>query len=708
MAPVSAVAAAATQKQARRSVARIIPAIPHRFSRPPAPARPITPDESTTAAVAQSEPQPTAEKEPDERAATPVQTPLTPDSKTSAVDNGHVDESALASSPARSGDDHVEVEAVDVPGLSPSYYDSAAWQEQILTLQSAHVAVLQQQDIVNETPSVPQLELETAGVNGSRPQPSVPTELPPEFYPSEKPASRTPSVEGIDTPFRSLSTNLPIHRIQPSVEGLVFGGATQESPAIPSTPQEMESDVLGQQQNFARPLPGFAPHLAPQFFPGHTHHPSDPTAASWLYPAYTMAPPPETMYNGHDYHTTAIPAVAPAYHAPYQGQFSPPGASLVMNGATRSHSQSPNKSQFGEEPQAIPFVNGNASHHHESSHDGYDISKHMFSLFGNPEFTDYILHIRSPDTLLLNLPVHAALVSRSPVILDALRRSAPPGYRSKDSRRLLDVLTNDRFVTPESLHEALKILYGAPLLPVQSFLYGLGPYDSGDQGHTLNEARKRMSQAISYAAAGNVLQIPEMQICGMRIAKALLRWDTLDQVFQFGFEAGNVALLLDAALEFIAYSFPMDFSLYTLAPEMRHHPRLPTLVDSKHTTHNPRLSKIRFGDAPPEDDLMPSPIAQVLSSVLLSLPLPLLDRLFSHPAAANLIGWSGLVQVMRDVIEERESRRLKTSKGQLKPSSNGTVPGILLENLQREERVEPAPGRPSGYKLTAKRLADHA
>jgi len=722
MAPVSADSAAASQRHARRSVARIIPAIPHRFSRPPAAARPITPDESTTAAAtkADPEPHPTPEKKPEERAATPVQAPLTPDSN--AVGNGRVDESALANSPARSADDHVEMEveaeAADTSGSSSPQHASEG--KSLTTTQAAAEASEPEHTLGEENSSVPQGEPKTTTVNGNPPRPTAPAELPPEFYPRERPASKTPSVGKADVPFFAPSATLPTHRPQPSVEGLVFGGALQDSPAVPSTPQEFEPDMRGQQQNFARPPPGFAPHLAPQFFPGHTHHPSDPSAAPWLYPAYTMAPPPESMYNGHDYHSASIPAVAPVYHPSLQAQFSPQGAPLVLNGTTTSHSQSPNKSHFGEEPQAISYASGTASRPQESSHEGYDIAKHLSDLFGNPEFSDYILHIRSSDTMLLTLPVHAALVSRSPVILEALRRSAPSGYRTKDSRRVVDILTHDRFVSSESLHEALKILYAAPLLPVQSFLYGLGPYDGGsDQGYTFNEARKRMVQAISYAAAGILLQIPEMQACGMQIAKALLRWDTLDQAFHFGLEAGKTSVqssavganspitLLDDALEFIAYNLPIDFSLYTLAPEMRHHPRLPTPVESKQPTHNPRLSKIRFGDAPPEDDKLPSHIAQVLSTVLLSLPLSLLDRLFNHPAAANQVGWSGLAKIMRDVVEERERRRQRVSKGQLRSSPDGTVPKVLLENLQREERVESAPERPSGYKLSATRSVGH-
>lgn len=399
----------------------------------------------------------------------------------------------------------------------------------------------------------------------------------------------------------------------------------------------------------------------------------------------------------------------------------------------RSHSQSPNKSQYGEggpnsqvdeEPPNAMYTNGISSAQRNTSHDRHELSKHIFNQFGNPEFTDYILHIRSPDGILWSMPVHAAIVCRSPVIYEAFRHSAPPPFQTKDTRRLAEVITDDIFITPESLNEAVKILYAAPLLPAEAFLYNLSPYDADhDQGYASIEARKRMGQAISYTAAGRVLQIPEMQDCGLRIVKSLLRWDTLEIALHFGFSANKTTVqpngfgnenraldtyavpLLDDTLEFIAYNFPPDFAFYSIASELRQTPRLPAVVESKQPSHNPRLSKIRFGDAPPEDEMKPSPVTQLLSSILLSVPLAVLDRLFSHPAAANQVGWSGLVRILRDVIEEREKRRQKVLKSMAKPLET-SMSRSLLENLYREERVEPATERPSGFKPVAIRLSD--
>lgn len=590
-----------------------------------------------------------------------------------------------------------------------------------------------------ELAATPQPEPAISASNGNRPKSTVRSALPPEFHPREKPAKQTFIAETTEVASHPTSAHVPLHRPQVSVEGLVFGGIAQESPAMPSTPQDFDHSVRAMQQGFAPPPPpppGLAPsHLAPQFYPGHSHHPSEPSA-SWPHPPYSMALPPDAIYaNGKEFHSPAFPpASGGPFQHPFAAPFSPQGGPVSANGVgLRSHSQSPNKSQYGEggpnsqvdeEPPNAMYTNGISSAQRNTSHDRHELSKHIFNQFGNPEFTDYILHIRSPDGILWSMPVHAAIVCRSPVIYEAFRHSAPPPFQTKDTRRLAEVITDDIFITPESLNEAVKILYAAPLLPAEAFLYNLSPYDADhDQGYASIEARKRMGQAISYTAAGRVLQIPEMQDCGLRIVKSLLRWDTLEIALHFGFSANKTTVqpngfgnenraldtyavpLLDDTLEFIAYNFPPDFAFYSIASELRQTPRLPAVVESKQPSHNPRLSKIRFGDAPPEDEMKPSPVTQLLSSILLSVPLAVLDRLFSHPAAANQVGWSGLVRILRDVIEEREKRRQKVLKSMAKPLET-SMSRSLLENLYREERVEPATERPSGFKPVAIRLSD--
>lgn len=109
MAPVSA----------RRAVPRIVPAIPHRLSRAPPPARPITPEESNKGTVAQQEPDP-APKTAEERQSDgpPEEHLLTPDSRASVAGKSAAGAPALVHSPPSSQVDAQETPA-DAPGTLP-------------------------------------------------------------------------------------------------------------------------------------------------------------------------------------------------------------------------------------------------------------------------------------------------------------------------------------------------------------------------------------------------------------------------------------------------------------------------------------------------------------------------------------------------------------------------------------------------------------
>lgn len=116
MAPPVADTAPSAQRQARRPLSRIVPAIPHRLSRSrniPS-ARPITPEESNKGTVVQNEPepQPVVEEATKEQLPLPstVETPMTPDSRASIGDKSEVETTVLAASPAKSAEDHVEVD----------------------------------------------------------------------------------------------------------------------------------------------------------------------------------------------------------------------------------------------------------------------------------------------------------------------------------------------------------------------------------------------------------------------------------------------------------------------------------------------------------------------------------------------------------------------------------------------------------------------
>lgn len=709
MAQVSAAAARPVQQQqqqARRPVSRIVPAIPLRLSRRAPAAKPAVVQQSHKDPVTskqEAEPvaqQPAVEEskaeEPPAQPAQPTQPsePLVALETKDAVDKPEpepelgAEAPAMATSPVKSRDEQMQqVAENEVPAAAN--YDP---------------------NHVHETPLSTEAETKplTNGVHRK--------ELPPPFYPSR--------LSGVDTPVAEGHDNV------------LMGAMAHDSPAQPATPHGYEHTSHGHRQSVPRIPPGFAPpDFTPSFFPGHSHHPSD-AGAPWLYPPFSMPLPPEPMYgNGGDFQSPPFTAGPAAFQEPYLAHFSPEDPRFGTNGIPTSHSQSPSKSQFGEplpvaeraEVQHVqPQQNGTSPRSEEMSESPFELASYLSTQFGNPEFADFVLQVRSPEYQYMSIPVHGIIVVRSPVIANAVRRSIPPGHRSRDSRRLVDVLTTNPFVASESVQEAVKVLYGAPLLSMQAFLYGLAPY-SPEMPHAqvTKDARRRMDQLLSYIAAGSVLQIPSMQARGVEIAKALLRWDTIEQVLHYGLNAARSAPragaegaevhdlfateLLDSALDFIAYNFPIDFTLHRIAAELRHDPRLPNLNEARAPTHNPRLSKIRFGDAPTDDDTQITPVSRTLSSIVLSLPLLLLDRLFNHRATANQIGWTGAAKVLHDVVDERESRRQKAVRSQL--HLDGAAPSALLENLYLEERVEhvgSSPVHPSGYMITAHRTNGQA
>jgi hypothetical protein len=559
--------------------------------------------------------------------------------------------------------------------------------------------------------------------NGVSRKLTIPAELPPPFYPSHKTDAYTPPIEG------GNMTVPPFHRSQLSAGAVAFNVANGV-PEIPAASHHVDHAGHVQPATLPRPPPGFAPpeHTA-SFFPGHSHHPSA-VDAQWSHQPYSLAQP-DVYENGADYQSSSFPVELAAHAGHIDGAYLPKG---YTNGITTSQSLSPSKSQFGEaklgsehgDEQHAPYQNGLAHYETHFEESPFELAAYLSTQFGNPEFADFILQIRSPDAVLVSIPVHGIIVVRSPVIAEAIRRSVPPAHRSRDTRRLLDVLITDPFVTRDSLEEAVKVLYGAPLLSAQTFLYGLAPYVYDSVQASSGDARRRVRQLLSYIAAGRALQLPSMQVRGVEIARLLLRWDTIDEIVQVALRSNSTfwpkkdrvetedpftAALLNYAIDFMAYTFPVDFKLYTIASELQDAPRLPMVLDARLSSHNPRLSNIRFGDAPPENDLQPTHVSRILSSILLSLPLPLVDRLFNHRATANLVGWTGVVRIMRDVIVERENRRQKVLGSEVTPAQESNIAAPLLNNIYTEERieqVEESPLHPSGHRLVAQHVAVRA
>jgi len=618
-----------------------------------------------------------------------AETPLTPESRASGdVKKDDAGAPSFESFPAKLSNE--QTAPTDASGgysmWAPAYVEHVLSSEDVekpkYTNGYAHVEA--------DTPSEPRAETKPV-VNGAHRKLTIPEYLPPPFVPSSKAGTQTPPVNGSDT-------HTPSHRYRLSGDAVIFQSAN-ESPANPITPQEADIELNGQNP-LPRPPPGFGPHQFAPFPPGPAQFPPE-AGAPWPLPPHSQLPNGATPYPGL-----------------LNGHFPPAEVAFAANGIT-SHAQSPTKPYFadtalsgerGEESHLISHQDVNPAPE-ERAESVYELASYLSEQLGNPEFADIVLQVRSHESVLMSLLAHKIVVARSPVIAEAVRRSAAHPQRNRDGLQVVEIHAPDSFATRDSLEEAISVLYGAPLLDAPRFLYGLVPENHQSPSP---DARHRMRQVLSYFAAARTFRIPIMHNRGVALARLLMRWDTVDLILQYALQVSpdaedpSVSALINSALDFIAYEFPLNFKLHTIAPELQETPRLPILVEPRQPAHNPRLSKIRFGDAPPENDLQPSLSTGVLSTILLSLPHFLIQRIFNQSAAVKRIAWPDTVNHMRDVVSERENRRQKALRGQLQQAQDGSIPAILLNNLYLEEsleQVEPSHLYPLGVRLVAKRMA---
>lgn len=558
-----------------------------------------------------------------------------------------------------------------------------------------------------------------------------------------------PVVDNVSAP--PVSSLPSSHGTRPSMDHVVFGNTNQPQ-VLPST-----NSVLGQTSAPFHPIPAPPPGFGAPSFPLPLHPPSQNAPAPRL-PQWPVPTLHTGLTNGAHGHVTGSsqPYVLANGERQdgYNGQTASYAASTVASGPSRSHSQSPFKnkaydvnhgshlqdsadyttgsSTAGVEPANIPSVPPSAPfmmaprraasrqpEPSEYSRGAVELASHIFAQMRRPEFVDLALKVRRGDTLLLDVPAHRIVVARSTKISNALLENV----RQNGPSHVVDLATDSMFVTTESLAEVTKFLYGAPLLTVESFLARLEPF----QSQISVDARHRMQNAISFAATGHFLDIYSVHARGMEIAKALLRWDTLEMAVDYAWTACHQAgkhrlvaaapenreeafaaqLLEQDIVEFIACNLPRGFRLDTSAKELRSAPRLP--IPAERPSHNPRLSQIRFGDVPPEDDARRDIVTQTLSSILLSMPLRILASIFNHPAAASQLKWRGSDRTYEEVINERERRREETlnryrrEQSSLRLGSDPNQPGLVY-NLLWKEYIRPSPQHPSGYDVSESQI----
>ncbi|KAM3421524.1 hypothetical protein BST61_g1913 [Cercospora zeina] len=575
------------------------------------------------------------------------------------------------------------------------------------------------------------------------------TELPPAFIPSGE--QHTPlSAASMQSRPPTLYRGHPVH---PSAGSIVFGG-NESSGSSPAPPPGMGSAFM--------PPPSVPPQAQNY---KHAHYASEPpqrvlngtVPPSQFAPRQGFAPPQ---------HFNHPPPQMPSRY-PTRGDFTPNGVVAANGYGPRSRSGSHASSRAGidlQSPigldQSIDSAQAIYSDH-KSSYGGRNIPPpfphqlgppppnfpnpemaaglenaelmrdHILSLFRNPAFSDCQIVVSEEETSTrIELDGHRLILARSPRLSEIIRHDATSA--SSTSKTQLDVPLSGRYVRIGPFVESIRYLYGGPLPPFD--LYNLGPNTTGED---------RVEVALQYIATGAWLNIHTVAQRGVEIAALHVQWDTITPILAFALEGGlghmwpiedggeektstcssddsstkpeaggsptyepHSSALLARVLEFAAHNLPPNFYIDSSAPQSPSCPRLPVYTpqhESKASRSDPRLSKIRFGEMANDDHQRPSFATTAVSSVLLSLPFPLLKYLLEHPALAGRLGADTVGSIMRQVVNEREVRRHKALKARALGRDDGAGETQQVQNLYWEEAVEPSHHTRAGFRLSRRR-----
>jgi len=366
---------------------------------------------------------------------------------------------------------------------------------------------------------------------------------------------------------------------------------------------------------------------------------------------------------------------------------------------------------------------------------------HVLSQFSNPALADCHLQILEEHGGGRSyIDAHKIILSRSPKLFELIQNSEPPASASLKTQ--VHIQLKGDHVRLFSFMQSLKHLYGGPLL---SFDQGRHQVNGGEPLPTNEE---RMENALQHCATGAWLQVHAIAARGLEVAGTLLHWDTISTALAFALNGGlshvwvnddgsedriscsssddshgrpettgtptydpYATQLLHRIIHFTVHVFPPNFYLDVAAPQLAACPRLPSLPmghESRPSRSDPRLSKIRFGEMATDDHQRPSLVTTTISSMLLSLPFTLLKCVLEHFDLAARLGPDTVGSIMRQVIAERESRRIMILKARsaLDSSSSSSLDGVYphsLYNLYWEEVVEPSHHHRAGFRLARRR-----
>lgn len=315
-----------------------------------------------------------------------------------------------------------------------------------------------------------------------------------------------------------------------------------------------------------------------------------------------------------------------------------------------------------------------------------------------------IIHERD-GLLMADFRLHSLIMAQNKFWQDLMITST----REREGLKLLQLRTNDRFITSQAIEGALRVLYGEPS---HIFIGSCLQIDLSKQNADTSLAW--MDNVLSFAASGHLLGIEEVINRGLHIASSILCWDNLEKALSFALHGGldpaldpdhalrvdnlislaktstdsipspvrgasgslrkrakagpgsrtshskagrsSRSSLLTQCLDFIALEFPMSWGLETSACTLAEIDRLPLTAKDLSPSSKSRLVSIRFGDCPPEILSIARHRDSVLSSILLSLPFVSLKHILDQ------LPQSTRSRIIRPIVDERERRRIQVLK----------------------------------------------
>jgi hypothetical protein len=497
-------------------------------------------------------------------------------------------------------------------------------------------------------------------------------ELPPAFVAHEHP------------PYSSTSSQMPpsLSSLQISHPEIVRGGL--EDASIPSPAL-----------TYSAGNPSFVPSVPSIPFQGHAHHFSESQIGpaplgyqsppvSWTQRSGFNPPPASNGYNIHN-HTRQFPRDSVQTNGLHSQSFQRSRTESQTSGFDpRSpsvfdphHEGSNHMLHEGNSfipplraqqiPQVQPMQFASAALQNGLQYDhGDPLRDYLLNQFQDAHSSDCILEVESTGGGSLKIEAHKLLLARSPIL-----RKLIQGRYEQSGRFSLNIDFPGKHFNGRSFADGIRHLYGGPL-PTLDSLHGSAPRD-------------KMAAALQFLAVGSFLSVDAISIRSMQLVFGLLRWDTVPTALAFALEGGlgptwhkqprfpngrpdddvsrayhNSPMyepystdLLFRLIDFVVHTIPQNFYIDPAAPELPEAPRLPSFVEASHgrhhSRHNPRLSQIRFGSITSEELQRPSPEATMISSILISLPFPILQNILEHIGLVHRLGSETAASVTRQV-----------------------------------------------------------